>query len=78
MNDAPEYTPPVSLDETINRRAEWTPAARDNGAAALLLTATLATLEAAAELGAVRAGFALGPFDSTITNDVQDDRSAAA
>jgi hypothetical protein len=64
----PIYCPPASLDASINRRAEWTPASRDNGSAALLLTATLASLEAAAELAAVRAAFGLDAFDSTITN----------
>lgn len=74
----PVYCPPASLDESINRRAEWTPAHRDNGAAALILTATLATLEAAAELAAVRAAFALDAFDSTITNEVPTDAQEAA
>ena len=74
----PVYCPPLSLDESINRRAEWTPASRDNGAPALILTATLATLEAAAELAAVRAAFALAAFDSTITNDAPTDAQKAA
>lgn len=64
----PIYCPPTSLDATINQRAAWTPANRDNGSAALLLTATLANLEAAALLGAVRAAFGLDAFDATITN----------
>lgn len=64
------YEPPSTLDATINARAEWTPATVDNGAHALLLTATLRTLEAAALLGAVRLAFGLEPFDSTITHEI--------
>lgn len=71
-----DYTPPATLDETIQRRADWTPAERDNGNAALLLTATLQTLEAAALLGAVRAAYGLGPYDSTLTNPESVERAA--
>ena len=75
----PIYCPPASLDASINQRAAWTPATRDNGSAALLLTATLANLEAAALLGAVRLAYGLDAFDSTITNapDAREESEAA-
>lgn len=79
MTTNPEWTPAATIDETITRRATWTPADRDNGAAALLLTSTLASIERAAMLGAVRAALALDPFDTTPTNapDTCDDEAAA-
>lgn len=71
MNDPATYHPAVSLDDTITKRADWTPATRDHGSAALLLTATLGALrKPAALLGAVRLAFGLGPFDSTITHQI--------
>jgi len=76
MNPTHNYTPPATLDDTIQRRAEWTPATRDCGSAALILTATLQTLEAAALLGAVRAAYGLGPYDSTLTNSPSAARAA--
>lgn len=79
MNDeGATYNPPATLDATITQRAEWTPAQRDNGNAALILTATLAALEAAALLGATRAALALGSYDTTPTNAPSSDESEAA
>lgn len=75
--DVETYSPPASIDETISRRAGWTPATRDNGAAAIILTATLATLERAAVLQAHRDALGLGPLDSTITNNPSDESAAA-
>ena len=77
MTTNPEWTPASSIDETITKRGDWTPATRDCGAAALMLTATLANIERAAMLGAVR--LALDPFETTPTNNpAADDKSEAA
>lgn len=78
MTQQPPYDPPATLDETIQRRAEWTPASRDQGSAALLLTATIATLERAALLQAHRDALALDPFDTTPANAPIADESEAA
>jgi hypothetical protein len=74
----PDWTPASTLDETIAKRGDWTPATRDCGAAALLLTATLPNIERAAMLGAVRLALALDPFDTTPTNAPIADESEAA
>lgn len=78
MTTNPEWTPASSIDETITKRGDWTPATRDCGAAALMLTATLANIERAAMLGAVRLALALDPFETTPTNNPADDESEAA
>lgn len=70
MNPDQTYQPPRTLDESIERRATWTPATRFNPTP-LLMTATLQTIEAATLLGAVRAAYGLDVFDSTITLEVE-------
>lgn len=71
------YDPPATLDETIQRRAEWSPATRSPGLAPFLLTATLRTLERAALLGMQRAAFGLEALDTTITNNPTEGDQAA-
>lgn len=71
------YEPPATLDETIQRRAEWSPATRSPGLAPFLLTATVRTLERAALLAMQRDAFGLDTLDTTITNAPREDEEAA-
>jgi hypothetical protein len=62
------YEPARTLDESINRRASWTPASRATDTQSLITTATLATIERALYLSSIRLALALDPFESTPTN----------
>ena len=75
MTSQPEWNPARTLDDTITRRADWTPATRDHGGAALLLTATLQAIEAAALLGASRLALALDTFETT-PNNIAESKAA--
>lgn len=77
-NPAIAYEPAQSLDESINRRASWTPANGGTDGRALVMTATLETLERALYLSANRLALALDPFDTTPINAPTEDESEAA
>lgn len=76
--DAAAYEPARTLDETINRRAQWTPANERVDPHALVLTATLESIERALYLTSVRHALALDPFDATPINAPTADESEAA